>query len=129
MEDGLKAVERTGRKPISASFAVDRGVVYLSVTGYAQDETFSDVLLYPKIRMITETPEIADAAKLKTASEQKLAMDKASLSLLTATATAVEANLGFRAVGVFPTLEEGDPVAVVTLLADDEFKIVTEKLN
>lgn len=129
LEDGLKAVERTGRKPIFASFAVDRGVVHLSVTGYARDDTFSEVLLYPTIRMITETPEIADAAKLKIAAQQKLAMDRASVSLLTATENAVKANLGFRAVSVFPMLEEGDPVAVVTLLGNGAFKIVTEKLN
>jgi len=129
LEEGLKAVERTGRKPISASFAVDRGVVRLSVTGYAEDGTFSEVLLYPTIRMITETPEVADPAKLKIATEQKQAMDRALVSLLTATEDAVKASYGYRAVSVFPMLEEGDSIAVVKLLGNGEFKIVAEKLN
>jgi len=129
LEDGLKAVERTGRKPISAHFAVDRGVVHLSVTGCAEDGTFSEVLLYPATRMITETPEVTDSAKLKIAAEQKHAMDSASVSLLTATENAVKANHGFRAVSIFPMLEEGDPVAVVKLVGNGEFKIVAENLN
>jgi len=55
-------------------------------------------------------------------------MDKATVSLLSATENAVRANDGFRAVSAYPALEEGDPVAVVTLLGAKSFKIVTEKL-
>ena len=55
-------------------------------------------------------------------------MDKATVSLLSATEKAVKANDGFRAVSAYPALKEGQPIAVVTLLAANAFKIVTEKL-
>lgn len=90
---------------------------------------FAEFILYPAIRMVTETLEVADPQKLEAATAQKLAMDKATVSLLSATENAVKANDGFRAVSVYPMLEEGDPIAVVTLLGADAFKIVTEKLD
>ena len=59
---------------------------------------------------------------------QKLAMDSATVSLLSATENAIKANYGFRAVSAYPVLAEGDPIAVVTLLDANAVKIVTEKL-
>ena len=48
--------------------------------------------------------------------------------MLSATENVVKANDGFRAVSAYPALKEGQPIAVVTLLAADAFKIVAEKL-
>ena len=127
LENGLKASERVG-KPISAKFSVENGTLQLSIW-VASNDGFAEFLLYPAIRMVTETLEVTDPQKLEVATAQKLAMDKATVSLLSATENAVKANDGFRAVSVYPMLEEGDPIAVVTLLGADAFKIVTEKLD
>jgi hypothetical protein len=127
LEDGLKASERVG-KPISAKFAVDHGAVHLSLS-IAKHDGFSEVILYPAIRMVTEIVEVTDAAKIKIAMEQNLAMERTSVSLLSATENAVKANDGFRAVSIFPTLGQGHPIAVVTLLGNGEFKTVTEELD
>ena len=56
-------------------------------------------------------------------------MERASISLLSAAENAVKANDGSRAVSIFPTMEEGHPIAVVTVLRNGEFNIVTEELD
>jgi hypothetical protein len=71
---------------------------------------------------------IADPGKIGAATAQKLAIESATISLFSATESAVKANKGFRAIGVLPMLSEGRPVAVVTLLGPDGFRMVTEKL-
>jgi hypothetical protein len=87
----------------------------------ARDDGFAEFILYPAIRSVTEIYDFRDPSKLKVATAEKL-------SLLSATEKAVKANHGFRAVSAYPVFEEGDPIAVVTLLGPDAFKIVTEKL-
>jgi hypothetical protein len=70
-----------------------------------------------------------DADDLKAAAAQKAAMAKAKVPLLTATETAVQANAGYRAVSVYPQLQDGNPTAEVTLLQGTTFKKVMEKLD
>jgi len=127
LEDGLKASERLG-KPISAKFAVERGVVYLAIS-IAKNDSFSEFILYPTIRIVTEIVKVTDAAELKIAVERKLAMERASMSLLSAAENAVKANDGARVVSIFPMAEESHPIAVVTLLRNGEFNVVVEELN
>jgi hypothetical protein len=126
LEDGLKASERVG-KPISATFALEHGTLQLSLW-ISKQGGFSEFILYPVIHFITESLEFTDPDKLEIATTQKLAMDKATVSLLSATENTVKANDGLRAVSVYPVLKEGHPTAVITLLGADAFKIVTEKL-
>ena len=78
--------------------------------------------------MTNEVVDIADPDKIKAAAAQKLAIESATISLFAATESAVKANNGFRAISVLPMLSEGRPVAVVTLLGPDGFRVVTEKL-
>src|SRR5262249_31073395 len=66
---------------------------------------------------------------LKEAAEQKSAMAKAKVPLLTATETAVKANAGSRSVSIVPDLKGGQAMADVTLLQGTAFKKVTEKLD
>jgi hypothetical protein len=66
---------------------------------------------------------------LKEAAEQKAAMAKAKVPLVTATETAVNANAGSRAVSVVPELKNGEATAEVTLLPGTALKKVTEKLD
>ena len=81
------------------------------------------------IPAITKAEKITDAGDLKEAAEQKAAMAKAKVPLLTATETAVKANAGSRAVRIVPELKNGQATAEVTLLQGTAFKKVTEKLD
>lgn len=126
LESGLKAGERVGR-PISAKFSLEDGTLQLSLW-IAKDYALSEIILYPTIGMITEIVAVADADKLRVATAQERALESATVSLLSATESAVKANDGFRAVSASPMLSEGRPVAVVTLLGPDGFRVVTEKL-
>jgi hypothetical protein len=56
-------------------------------------------------------------------------MAKAKVTLLTATDTAVAGNAGFRAVSIYPQLQNGRAMAEVTLLQGTSFKKVMEKLD
>jgi hypothetical protein len=49
--------------------------------------------------------------------------------LIVATENAVKSNTGSRAVSIYPQLENGHPVAEVTLLQGTTMKKVTEKLD
>src|SRR5260370_6342887 len=100
LENGLKATERIGR-PISAKFALEHGTLQLSFW-ITKEEGFSEFLLYPAIGYIIELLELTDPHQLQVATEEKLAMDKATVSLLSATEKAVKANDGFRAVSAYP---------------------------
>jgi hypothetical protein len=56
-------------------------------------------------------------------------MAKAKVPLLAATENAVKANSGSRAVAVYPQLQNGRPVAEVTLLQGTAMKKVVENLD
>ena len=66
---------------------------------------------------------------LNEAIEQKTAVEKATVSLLTAAEAAVKANAGARAVSIVPELKNGRATAQVILLARNTFKKVTENLD
>jgi hypothetical protein len=127
LEDGLKASERIG-KPISVKFTLEDGTLQLSCR-IAKEDGFAELILYPRLRTFSENFDFRDPDKLKTAAAQKLAMDRARVSLLSATEKAVKSNRGFRAVSAYPVLEEGNPIAAVTLLGAGAYKIATEKLD
>ena len=127
LQDGLKAGEREGT-PISAKFEIDDGKLQLSVYTMKGD-VFTEVVADPNTGAIKEAETIKDADDLKAAAGQKAAMAKAKTSLLTAAEMAVKANAGSRAVSVYPQLQDGSPMAEVTLLQGSTFKKVTEKVD
>jgi hypothetical protein len=88
-----------------------------------------EVVADPNTGTIAKAEKITHAGDLKDAAEQKDAMTKAKVPLLTATETAVNANAGFRAVSIVPELKNGQVTAEVTLLQGATFKKVTEKLD
>jgi hypothetical protein len=126
LEGGLKAAERVGT-PISARFVLEDGMLQLSLL-IEKDDGFSEFNLYPAVGMINEVVDIVDPGKIGAATAQKRAIDSGTISLFAATQSAVRANQGFRAISVSPMLSEGRPVAVVTLLGPNGFRVVTEKL-
>jgi hypothetical protein len=127
LQGGLKASEAQGT-PISAKFEVEDGKLQLSVYTMKGND-FTEVVVDPNTGTIAKAEKITDADDLKEATEQKAAMAKAKVSLLTATETAVSANTGSRAVSVVPELKNGQAAAEVTLLQGAAFKKVTEKLD
>src|SRR6516225_7889853 len=127
LQGGLKASEAQGT-PISAKFEIEDGKLQLSVYTMKGD-AFTEVVADPNTGAIKEAETIKDADDLKEATEQKAAMAKAKVPLLTAAETAINANAGFRAVSIYPQLQNGNPMAEVTLLQGTAFKKVTEKLD
>jgi hypothetical protein len=127
LQGGLKASEAQGT-PISAKFEIEDGKLQLSVYTMKGND-FMEVVADPSTGAIAKAEKITDAGDLKEAAEQKAAMAKAKVPLLTATETAVKTNAGSRAVSVVPELKNGQAMAEVTLLEGTAFKKVTEKLD
>jgi hypothetical protein len=127
VEQGLASAGKSGR-PISAKFELDDGEVQLSV--YVENSMgFREVLANPHTGIAVGATLLTDEGDLKDAQEQSAAMAKATTTLLAATQHAVAANPGARAISIYPELQNGHPVATVTLLRDDTFTKVTEKLD
>jgi hypothetical protein len=127
LQGGLRASEAQGT-PISAKFEIEDGKLQLSVYTIKGND-FMEVVADPNTGAIAKSEKITDAGDLKEAAEQKAAMAKAKVPLLTATETAVKANAGSRAVSIVPELKNGQAMAEVTLLQGTTFKKVTEKLD
>jgi len=127
LQGGLKASEAQGT-PISAKFEIEDGKLQLSIYTIKGND-FTEVVADPNIGAIAKAERITDADDLKEATEQKAAMAKAKVLLLTATETAVKANAGSRAISIVPELKSGQATAEVTLLQGTTFKKVTEKLD
>src|ERR1700757_3910553 len=127
LQGGLKASEAQGT-PISAKFEIEDGKLQLSVYTMKGND-FMEVVADPNTGAIAKAEKITDAGDLKEAAEQKAAMAKAKVPLLTATETAVNANAGSRAVSIVPELKNGQATAEVTLLQGAALKKVTEKLD
>jgi Flp pilus assembly secretin CpaC len=127
LQGGLKASEAQGT-PISAKFEIKDGKLQLSIYTMKGND-FMEVVADPNTAAIAKAEKITDAGDLKEAAEQKAAMAKAKMPLLTATDKAVNANAGSRAVSIVPELKSGLPTAEVTLLQGMSVKTVTEKLD
>jgi hypothetical protein len=127
LQEGLKASAREG-KPLSGKFEIEHDSLQLSVYTLKGND-FVEVVADPKTGAIAKAEKITDADDLKAAAEQKAAMAKATVSLLAAADAAAKANAGLRAVSIYPQLQNGHPVAEVTLLQGTVLKKVTEKLD
>jgi hypothetical protein len=127
LQGGLKASEAQGT-PISAKFEIEDGKLQLSIYTMKGND-FMEVVADPNTGAIAKAEKITDAGDLKEAAEQKAAMAKAKVPLLTAAETAVKANTGSRAVSIVPELKCGQATAEVTLLQGAAIKKVTEKLD
>ena len=132
LESGLAASSREGT-PLSANYEIDDGAFQLSVyTGKVDafsGDSFSEVIVDYNTGGVTKVDAITDGGDLAAAQSQKAAMARAKRSLADATATAVTANLGYRAVSATPKMNGGGPVAGVTLVRGDDWKVVTERLD
>jgi hypothetical protein len=131
LESGL-AVSAGEGTPLSAKYEIDDGAfqlsVYTSKTGPSSGDAFMEVIVDYSSGVVLKVETISDG-DLAAAQAQKTAMDRARRSLAEATADAVKANAGYRAVSAMPSLDNGHPVAEVTLVHGDDWKVVIERLD
>jgi len=132
LESGLIVSGREGT-PLSAKYEIDDGAfqlsVYTSKNGSASGDVFMEVIVDYSAGIVLKTIPISDDGDLAAARAQKEAVDRARRSLAEATADAVKANAGYRAVSATPRLDNGRPVAEVKLVRGDEWKVVSEFLD
>ena len=132
LESGLAASAREGT-PLSAKYEIDDGAFQLSVYTWKADayaaDSFAEVIVDHNTGNVAKVDAITDGGDLAAAQAQKAAMARAKRSLAEATAEAVKSNAGYRAVSAMPTIDGGKPVAEVTLVRGDEWKVVTERLD
>ena len=79
--------------------------------------------------LVARVDAITDGGDLTAAQGQTSTMARAKRSLGEATADVVRANAGYRAVSATPTLAGGGPLAEVTLVRGDDWKVVTIPLD
>jgi hypothetical protein len=127
LEQGLRASEKTG-KPISAKFEIEDGKLQFSAYTVTT-AGYTEVVVAPDNGSVRSAEKITDEDDLKSATAQKAAMDKATMTLVTATEQALKEIPGARAVSIFPELKNGEPIAAVTVLRDGQYTTVSEKLN
>ena len=132
LEGGLVVGEREGT-PLSAKYEIDDGAfqlsVYTSKNGSPSGEAFMEVIVDYSAGVVLKSVPITDDSDLTAARAQKKAMDSATRTLAQVTADVVKANAGYRAVIATPHLENGRPVAEVTLVRGDDWKVVSEPLD
>ena len=124
---GLSASQKMGQ-PISGKYELENGKLQLSVYTKKGDK-FSEVIVDYINGKILKTETIASGDDLIHAKEQSEAIAKAKVSLVVATQKAIQANKGFKAISVIPSVKNNQPIAEVTLLKGSESKTVSEELN
>jgi hypothetical protein len=127
LQRGLTASAKEG-KPISGKYEVEDGKLQLSVYT-TKNGKFTEVIVDHNNGKVEKAEPITKEDDLKAAKEQNEAMAKARRSLDAAASEAAKQNKGFRVVSIYPGMKEGHPVADVTLVKDNEWKTVAEKLD
>ena len=132
LESGLAVSTREGT-PLSAKYEIDNGAFQLSVYTWKTDtvsgDSFTEVIVDFSTGLVARVDTITGGNDLAAAQSQKATMARAKRSLGEATADAVRANAGYRAVSAMPGLDGSRPLAEVTLVRGDEWKIITVRLD
>jgi len=132
LESGL-VLSSTQGTPISAKYEIEDGVLQLSVYTLKPDassgDSFMEVIVDFSAGMIARVEDLTDGADLSAARSQKAAMATAKRSLGAVTASAVNANPGYRAVSVMPSLDGGHAVVEVVLVRGNDWKVVSAPLD
>jgi hypothetical protein len=127
LEQGLVSAAKNGR-PISAKFEIEDSKIQLSA--YVQGAGgFKEIVLDPKSGKSMSVEKITDAGDLKDAQEQSTAMAKAKETLLAAVQHAIAANRGARVISVYPEIQRGHAIAIITISKEDGFSKINEKLD
>jgi hypothetical protein len=127
LQDGVRASEARGL-PISGKYELEDGVLQLSV--YTTDgKTFYEVIVDHTSGAVAKSDELSKPGDIRAAQDQVVAMAVAKTSLAALVDRAVQANAGFRAVGVTPTLKAGRLLANVTLVRGLTFMTVEQAFD
>ncbi len=127
LDGGLAASSKAG-KPISAKFEKHEGKLQLSVYT-AKAGKFSEVVVDTKSGKAGKAEMISSGEDLTAAKAQSEAMSKAKLTLGSAVRKALDANKGFAAISVYPSIKDGHPVAAVTIGREENLKTVSIMLD
>ena len=127
LQGGLKASEREGT-PISAKFEIEDGKLQLSVYTM-KDDGFTRSRSRSQDRRDQGGRKDHGCRRPQGGDGAKSCYGEGEGALARATENAVKSNTGSRAVSIYPQLENGHPVAEVTLLQGTTMKKVTEKLD
>src|SRR5438552_435074 len=106
LHSGLQTSTSQG-KPISAKFEVEDGKLHLSIYAVKGDG-FSEVVINPVSGKVDKAETITDKEDLEHATAQKVAMDKAKITLIAAADKALKSNSGYRVVSSFPQMKADD---------------------
>jgi hypothetical protein len=119
--------------PISAKYEIEDGVLQLSVYTLKPDassgDSFMEVIVDFSAGMIARVEDLTDGADLSAARSQKAAMATSKSSLGAVTTSAVNANPGYRAVSVMPSLDGSHAVVEVVLVRGNDWKVVSAPLD
>ncbi|HKC59716.1 MAG TPA: hypothetical protein VKB92_06505 [Myxococcales bacterium] len=128
LAEGFAVAQREGT-PISGKYELERGALQLSVYTLREGR-LSEVIVDYATGAVARVEAIEGRnARSAHAAEQRDAMAKARRSLQAVATDASEANPGFTVVSVMPSLEDGRPIAVVTLVRDEDWKNVRDSLD
>src|SRR5262249_29732541 len=107
---------------------IDGGAFQLSVYTMNGDHV-SEVVVDYSVGAIAKVETLGDSEDLAAAEQQKQAIASATRSLEAATADAVQTNPGYRAVSVMPQLQDGRPIAEITLVNGTDWRVVRARLD
>lgn len=128
LQDGLAQAQSKG-KPVSGQFESDNGKILLSIVT-ATSNGYSEVLLDPETGNVLKAVEITDPGDVNDATTQNTAMTQANQPLQSAADDAEHGNDGYIAVSIRPEMQDGHPVAHITLVRDDgTARTVIQKLD
>jgi len=127
LESGITLSRSEGR-PISAKYEIDGGTFQLSVYTIDGDHV-SEVIVDYSVGTIAKVETLRDSEDLAAAENQKQAMASATRSLEAATADALQRHPGYRAVSAMPRLQDGRPIAEITLVNGADWRVVVARLD
>jgi len=127
LESGM-SVSRSEGTPLSAKYEIEDGTFQLSVYT-SSGEALSEVIVDESAGTIAKVHAIEHREDLAAALQQKDAMARATRTLEVATTEAVRANPGYRAVSAMPRLNDGRPVAEITLADGADWRVVLQPLD
>ena len=127
LQEGLKAAESEGQ-PISGKFELNEGKLQLAVYT-AKDGKFSEVLVDQNTGKVAKSEAITEGSDLADAQRQMEAYSKSKTALKAAVSRAELAYPGYQAVSVTPKLNNGHPVAIVSLMQGRQVRTIAEPLT
>src|SRR6266567_1702850 len=127
LQQGLTASKQEGQ-PISGKFEVEEGRFQLSVYT-AKGGKFSEVLVDYTSGKVAKVEPITKGDDFTAAQAQIAAMAAAKISLKDAIDKAIGRAAGARAVGVIPSLKDGQPLASVLLFDGQQLKATQQSLE